>query len=148
MILSKSVAVTLNLTACKLKQFTSAMLKQNSIDLTPEQILLVDLLWNEGPMSQQTMADTMHKDKNSITNLADQLEKKGFVMRIRDDADRRSNILKLTEKAEKMKTWAKETGISILEHIIKDIPEENLKSFLETLGKLLANMEVALNGNC
>lgn len=142
MILSKSVAVSLNLAACKLKQFTAAMIKKNSIDLTPEQFLLIDLLWNEGPMSQQVMADTMHKDKNSITNLADQLERKGWVVRKKDDFDRRSNILILTEKAESLKLEAKEKGISILEQIIEGISEEDLTVFLNTLEKLSDNMNV------
>ncbi len=142
MILSKSVAVSLNLAACKLKQFTAAMIKKNNIDLTPEQFLLIDLLWNEGPMSQQVMADTMHKDKNSITNLADQLEKKGWVVRKKDDFDRRSNILTLTEKAESLKLEAKEKGISILEQIIEGISEEDLTVFLNTLEKLSDNMNV------
>lgn len=142
MILSKSVAVSLNLAACKLKQFTAAMIKKNNIDLTPEQFLLIDLLWNEGPMSQQVMADTMHKDKNSITNLADQLEKKGWVVRKKDDFDRRSNILILTEKAESLKLEAKEKGISILEQIIEGISEEDLTVFLNTLEKLSDNMAV------
>ena len=142
MILSKSVAVSLNLAACKLKQFTAAMIKRNNIDLTPEQFLLIDLLWNEGPMSQQVMADTMHKDKNSITNLADQLEKKGWVVRKKDDFDRRSNILILTEKAESLKLEAKEKGISILEQIIEGISEEDLTVFLNTLEKLSDNMTV------
>lgn len=142
MILSKSVAVSLNLAACKLKQFTAAMIKRNNIDLTPEQFLLIDLLWNEGPMSQQVMADTMHKDKNSITNLADQLERKGWVVRKKDDFDRRSNILTLTEKAESLKLEAKEKGISILEQIIEGISEEDLTVFLNTLEKLSDNMNV------
>lgn len=142
MILSKSIAVSLNLVACKLKQYTAAMIKKNNIDLTPEQFLLIDLLWNEGPMSQQTMADTMHKDKNSITNLADQLEKKGWVVRRKDDFDRRSNILTLTEKAESLKLEAKEKGISILEQIIEGISEEDLTVFLNTLEKLSDNMNV------
>ena len=142
MILSKSVAVSLNLAACKLKQFTAAMIKRNNIDLTPEQFLLIDLLWNEGPMSQQVMADTMHKDKNSITNLADQLERKGWVVRKKDDFDRRSNILILTEKAESLKLEAKEKGISILEQIIEGITEEDLTVFLNTLEKLSDNMNV------
>ncbi|MBP9987207.1 MAG: MarR family transcriptional regulator [Bacteroidales bacterium] len=142
MILSKSVAVSLNLAACKLKQFTAAMIKKNNIDLTPEQFLLIDLLWNEGPMSQQVMADTMHKDKNSITNLADQLERKGWVVRKKDDFDRRSNILTLTEKAESLKLEAKEKGISILEQIIEGISEEDLTVFLNTLEKLSDNMNV------
>ena len=76
MLLSKEIAVYINLVACKLKQYISSMLKQSNVQLTPEQFLLIDILWNQGPMSQQKMADTLHKDKNSITKLADALEKK------------------------------------------------------------------------
>lgn len=142
MLLSKEIAVYLNLAACKLKQYSAAMLKQYNVGLTPEQFLLIDLLWNQGPMSQQKMADMMQKDKNSITKLVDALEKKGLVVRQKDKTDRRSNLLVLTEKAEGLKLDAKEKGISILDNMLEGISEEELKSFLETLAKLTGNMEV------
>lgn len=142
MLLSKEIAVYLNLAACKLKQYTAAMLKQSNVDLTPEQFLLIDLLWNHGAMSQQKMADTMQKDKNSITKLVDALEKKGLVERRKDSSDRRSNTLTLTRKAESMKTGAKEAGISMLDKVLEGISEEELKAFLNTLGKLTDNMSV------
>lgn len=142
MLLSKEIAVYLNLSACKLKQYTAAMLKQNNVGLTPEQFLLVDLLWNQGPMSQQKIADMMMKDKNSITKLVDALEKKGLVVRRKDTRDKRSNTLILTDKAEQMKLGAKEYGISMLDKVLEGISEEELKSFLETLGKLTDNMSV------
>ena len=141
MILSKSIAVYLNLAACKLKQHTAATLRKSGVDLTPEQFLLIDLLWNEGPMSQQTMADAMMKDKNSITKLVDALEKKGLVVRCRDMEDRRSNILTLTQKAQDMKFGAKEFGIAMLEDTLKGISEEELQAFLITLGKLCDNID-------
>ena len=36
----------------------------------------MDTLWNEGKMSQQQIADTILKDKNSVVKLIDGLEKK------------------------------------------------------------------------
>lgn len=141
MLLSKEIAVYLNLAACKLKQYSAAMLKQYNVGLTPEQFLLIDLLWNQGPMSQQRMADLMQKDKNSITKLVDALEKKGLVKRQKDETDRRSNLLVLTSEAEGLKMGAKQKGISILDSILEGIGEEELKSFLNTLGKLTDNME-------
>ena len=111
MLLSKEVAVELNLTHCKLKLFMAAMLKANNIDLTPEQFLLVDLLWNQGDLSQQQLADRMQKDKNSITKLIDAIEQKGFVVREQNPADRRSNTIVLTEKGHNLKLEAKKVGI-------------------------------------
>ena len=44
MLLSKEIAVELNLTGCKLKQFIAAKIRQMDVPLTPEQFILIDLL--------------------------------------------------------------------------------------------------------
>ncbi len=143
MLLSKKIAVELNLAGCKLKQYTAAMLKFHNIDLTPEQFLLLDLLWNKGPLSQQELADSLLKDKNSVTKLVDALERKGFVARRQNPNDRRSNTIILTETATKLKDDAKIKGVTILDKMIADIKEEELCLFLDTLQKLCANMIVS-----
>lgn len=140
MLLSKEVAVELNLTGCKLKQFIAAKLRQMEVPLTPEQFILIDLLWNQGSMSQQQLADQMQKDKNSVTKLVDALERKGFVVREQNRQDRRSNTLVLTEKAEGLKHGAKQKGISILDEMLIGISEDELRSFLVILHKLNRNM--------
>ena len=141
MILSKKIAVELNLAGCKLKQYTAVMLKKCNIQLTPEQFLLIDLLWNQGPMSQQQLADQMEKDKNSVTKLVDAIELKGLVVREQNPEDRRSNTIVLTEKAEKMKNNSKEQGSSILARMLTGIEEQELNDFLTTLDKLTSNMD-------
>ena len=143
MLLSKEIAVELNLTGCKLKQFLASKLKQLGVPLTPEQFMLIDLLWNHGEMSQQQLADMMHKDKNSVTKLVDAIERKGFVVRRQSKRDRRSNILVLTEKANHLKPGAKQKGISILDQMLEGINENELRMFLETLRKLNVNMTVS-----
>ena len=140
MLLSKEVTVELHLTGCKLKQYIAAMLRQKDVPLTPEQFMLIDLLWNQGEMSQQELADQLQKDKNSVTKLVDAIERKGFVVRQQNLNDRRSNTLVLTEKANQLKPGAKQKGISILDQMLEGISEEELRSFLDTLKKLNANM--------
>lgn len=143
MLLSKEVAVELNLTGCKLKQYLASRLRQQNVPLTPEQFMLIDLLWNNGEMSQQQLADQLHKDKNSVTKLVDAIERKGFVVRRQNKLDRRSNTLVLTEKANQLKPGAKQKGISMLEDMLEGISEEELRGFLTTLRKLNSNMTVA-----
>lgn len=142
MLLSKEIAVELNLTGCKLKQFLAAKLRENGVPLTPEQFMLIDLLWNQGEMTQQQLADQLQKDKNSVTKLVDAIERKGFVVRQQNLHDRRSNTLVLTEKANLLKPGAKQKGISILDQMLEGISEEELRNFLVTLGKLNRNMTV------
>ena len=142
MLLSKEIAVELNLTGCKLKQFIAFKLRQMGVPLTPEQFMLIDLLWNHGEMSQQQLADMMQKDKNSVTKLVDAIEKKGFVVRCKNRQDRRSNTLVLTENANQLKPGAKQKGIFILDQMLEGISEDELRSFLSTLRKLNENMRV------
>ena len=142
MLLSKEVTVELHLTGCKLQQYIAAMLRLQDVPLTPEQFMLIDLLWNQGEMSQQELADQMQKDKNSVTKLVDAIEKKGFVVRKQNPHDRRANTLVLTEKANELKPGAKQKGISILDQILEGISEDELRSFLSTLRKLNANMTI------
>lgn len=140
MLLSKEIAVELNLTGCKLKQFIATKLRQNDVPLTPEQFLLIDLLWNHGSMSQQQLANLMQKDKNSVTQLVDAIERKGFVVRQQNVKDRRSNTLVLTDKAIELRDEAKRKAISILDEMLVGIENEELNSFLVTLRKLNSNM--------
>ena len=143
MLLSKEVTVELHLTGCRLKQYLATMLRQKDVPLTPEQFMLIDLLWNHGEMSQQELADQLQKDKNSVTRLVDAIERKGFVVRRQNTSDRRSNTLVLTEQAEKLKADAKQKGISILDKMLEGISEDELRTFLTTLRKLSLNMNIS-----
>lgn len=143
MLLSKEVTVELNLTHCRLKQFMATMLKRNNIDLTPEQFLLIDMLWNQGDLSQQQLADAMQKDKNSITKLIDAIERKGLVVRLQNPNDRRSNTIVLTEMGQNMKLEAKKVGISLLDKMLEGIAEEDIQHFLDTMRRITQNMDNA-----
>lgn len=145
MLLSKEVTVELHLTGHKIKRYFASMLKQQNIPLTPEQFMLIDILWNQGEMSQQQLAAHMQKDKNSVTMLVDGLEQKGLIVRKQNAHDRRSNTMILTDKAHAMKEEAKQKRISILDTILCGIDEEELQSFLGTLRKLNRNMDIVIN---
>ena len=142
MLLSKEVTVELHLTGYKIKRYIATMLKQHKVPLTPEQFMLIDLLWNQGEMSQQQLADQLQKDKNSVTILVDALEQKGLIVRKQNANDRRSNTIILTDMALEIKLDAKQKGISILERMLEGIEEDELQAFLCTLHKLNRNMDI------
>lgn len=142
MLLSKEVTVEIHLTGCRLRQYIAIMLKKEGVPLTPEQFMLIDLLWNLGEMTQQQLADQLQKDKNSVTQLVDALERKGFVERRRNPEDRRSNTLVLTEKAEHLKMEAKRKGILIMDRMLDSITEDEQRTLLAILRKLNDNMNV------
>ena len=142
MLLSKEVIIELHLTGYKIKRYIASMLRQQGVPLTPEQFMLIDLLWNEGEMTQQQLANQLKKDKNSVTMLVDAIESKGLVVRRQNTLDRRSNTVVLTDKALELKEMAKQKGISILDGMLEGISEDELHSFLNTLRLLNQNMTI------
>lgn len=140
MILSKQVGVYINLVHNRTKQYLSNLFQEHGFNITPEQFLLMDALWNNGVMTQQQLAYLIMKDKNSIVKLIDGLEKKGLVVRVADKVDRRQNLIELTEYASSIKEEVKNVAIEAINRIIKDIPQEEIETFLKVLGKMASNM--------
>lgn len=141
MMLVKQVGVWVNILNCKLKKHLAAVFKANGINLTAEQFLVMDALWNQGEMTQQNIAYIIQKDKNSVTQFIDNLEKKGLVVRSVDAADRRVNNIKLSPTGLAMKDNTKQVAIGAINDILDGIPEDDLKAFVKVLNKACNNIE-------
>ncbi len=141
MILNKQVGVFLNIVHFRFKQYLSSIFTKYGFNLTPEQYLVMDTLWDDGILSQQELADKLNKDKNSVTKLIDALEKKNLVKRVSDAHDRRINMIHFTDHSLTIKDRITEIAIETTNSIIKDIPEEDLKTLVKVLLKMADNME-------
>jgi DNA-binding MarR family transcriptional regulator len=141
MMLVKQVGVLVNILNCKLKKHIASVFKKEGINLTAEQFLVMDTLWNQGEMTQQNIAYIIQKDKNSVTQFIDNLEKKGLVQRVVDSADRRVNNIKLSKAGLAMKDNTKKVAIAAVNDILEGIPEEELKDFVKVLNKACENIE-------
>lgn len=141
MMLIKQVGVLVNILNCKLKKHIAAVFKSEGINLTAEQFLVMDTLWNQGEMTQQSIAYIIQKDKNSVTQFIDNLEKKGLVKRVVDSSDRRVNNIRLSKAGMEMKNNTKRVAINALNDIVAGISEEDLKAFVKVLNKACNNIE-------
>lgn len=139
--LVKQVGVLVNILNCKLKKHIASVFKKEGINLTAEQFLVMDTLWNQGEMTQQNIAYIIQKDKNSVTQFIDNLEKKGLVQRVVDSADRRVNNIKLSKAGLAMKDNTKKVAIAAVNDILQGIPEEELQKFVKVLNKACENIE-------
>ncbi len=145
MILSKQVGVFLNLVHNRFKQHFASLFQERGYNITAEQFLVMDTLWNKGSMSQQQIADTILKDKNSVVKLIDGLEKKEMVRRVANKEDRRQNLIELTTKGKEIENEVKEIATNTVDFIIKDIPQQDLKTFIAVLTKMARNMNEETN---
>lgn len=144
MLLIKKVAVYINIINCSLIKYFTKELSRNDINLTPEQYLVMDILWDAETLSQQAIADIIHKDKNSVTKFIDSLEKKGLVYRAINKNDRRINDIIVTEEGVKLKNRTTEVAINMMRNVLKNIKEEDLMTFDKVMNQIKDNIDSEL----
>ena len=140
MILVKQAGVYVNILNCKLKKYLAEVFKKNNVNLSAEQYLVMDTLWNEGTLTQQEIAFIIQKDKNSVTQFIDNLEKKGLVTRSVAKEDRRVNNIMVTEEGMALKDSTKQLAIDTMNKALEGIPEEDVLIFVDVLKKICANI--------
>ena len=143
MLLIKKIAVYINIVNCSLIKYFAKELSRNDINLTPEQYLVMDILWDAEVMSQQAIADIIQKDKNSVTKFIDSLEKKGLVYRQVNKTDRRVNNIVVSEEGMKLKARTTEVAIGMMRNVLKDIKEEDLMALDKVMNQIKENIDEA-----
>lgn len=113
--------------------------KQEGVDLTPEQWIILSKLQEKGQLSQTELAAMSFKDKPTVSRIIDLLVQKGFVNRNADGQDRRKFIIQTTaagdgiiEKAAPIVAASREVGW-------RDLSQEAYDELLRTLDKIFAN---------
>src|SRR6202140_2070084 len=68
--------------------------------LRPRHLIALKLLSEQGPASQQGLAEALSLDPSNVVGLLNELEERGLVTRRRDPADRRRHIVELSTTGE------------------------------------------------
>jgi DNA-binding MarR family transcriptional regulator len=76
------------------------------VDLTPPQYFILTLLWEKDGRPFKELASAAHCSRATMTGIVDTLEKKDLVTRAPNPGDRRSLLVKLTEKGDALEQTA------------------------------------------
>lgn len=125
------------------RQTLQRVLKRHNVDMTFEMLQVMNCLWNEQGISQQSLAEKTAKDKACLTNLINNLEKKNWVIRKEDSSDRRNRLIFLTAQGEELALTVKplindiytQTGIEMEDSRINECTED-LKRLYEVLNEI------------
>ncbi|WP_317469573.1 MarR family winged helix-turn-helix transcriptional regulator [Bacteroides hominis] len=125
------------------RQTLQRVLKRHNVDMTFEMLQVMNCLWNEQGISQQSLAEKTAKDKACLTNLINNLEKKNWVIRKEDSSDRRNRLIFLTAQGEEIALTVKplindiytQTGIEMEASRINECTED-LKRLYEVLNEI------------
>ena len=125
------------------RQTLQRVLKRHNVDMTFEMLQVMNCLWNEQGISQQSLAEKTAKDKACVTNLINKLEKKNWVIRKEDSSDRRNRLIFLTVQGEELALTVKplindiytQTGMEMEVSRINECTED-LKRLYEVLNEI------------
>jgi len=134
------IGVYINMLNCKLIKLLSASFKKFGINLTTEQFIVMNTLWREGKMPQSSIALLMHKDKNSITQFIDSLERKKLVRRHERSTDRRVKDIEVTEMGRALREKTVEVATITMRKVLNGLSSEDLDNLQRMLCLIDSNI--------
>ena len=143
MVLEKQVFLFLNIAHNSMKQKLTETFREGGFQLSPEQFLVMDTLWDEGVLTQQQIADITMRDKNSIVKLIDGLESRDLVRRVSNPDDRRQNLIEVTPYSLSVREKINALAYESVYGILGDIPQKDLATFVKVLAMMEKNMDPA-----
>lgn len=116
------------------------IMHEESVPAKMEQIPVLMCIYNGENLSQQRVADVIHRDKSSVQRTVVALEKKGLIKIEQDTKDKRKNILKTTEAgdfiAAQLKNIMRKTENELFDTFQQDDKVTMIESMKEVADKL------------
>lgn len=118
-------------------RFTSwenSVIQQSS--LTVAGAHAIEKLGHNGSMSMKDLSKSLGVTTGTITVTVDRLEKGGYAVRDRSESDRRSYIIRLTEKGEEAFQDHHSHHMSLSDEIASILSEDEVKNLVRILEKI------------
>lgn len=117
----------------------NARLAKERVSFSQYSVLLA--LARRGPMQMNKLGENMLVAPANVTGLVDRMEKKGYVRRRRDEADRRLYMIEPTPLGVKTFERISERFQSYVRSIGKDLSQSERSAVVASLSKVLAAVE-------
>lgn len=90
-------------------------------------------------MTQKELCDATFKDKPSMSRLINNMEKMHLVVRIADTADRRTNLVHLTQEGRELEERTRYVANRTLKEALYGLTTEEIRVSQNVLRKIFAN---------
>lgn len=109
-------------------------------DMTVEQMILLHNIGEQEGVKQQDLANSIFKEKATITRALNKMETKNVILRIADKEDKRQKLIYLTHKGKELHEVLLPILWEISEKATKGIEENELKLCKSILNKIFNNL--------
>lgn len=138
---ARKLAYDVMRTRMAFKQALCKSMRKHGVGLTFEMLQVINSLWQEEGVSQQTLAERISKNKASLTALISNLEGKGYIYRKASETDRRNKHVFLTEKGKMLRETVRPAIDDVYGFVEKEIGVENIKIYQSLFIRLYGIVE-------
>jgi DNA-binding MarR family transcriptional regulator len=123
-----------------LKMKNNLLRKIKSFEITTEQWMILNRLFEEPVINQKELSERTLKDQGSLTRTLDRMENKGLVKRQINPTDRRSFLIYLTNEGYALRNRIVPIAVECIEDAVKGFTEEEVDTLVALLKKLILNL--------
>jgi DNA-binding MarR family transcriptional regulator len=123
-----------------------AFVKALADELAPHGILtaqwsVLRILWDIEGLTQVELAERMRVEKASLTGVLEGMERRGLILRVRNDTDRRKINITLTAQGRRLKTDVLPYAAKINRKATRGMSEAETVLLRQLLARLIQNIE-------
>jgi len=126
---------TFNLMRLKLKE----SFRENNMDLSMEQYIMLNLISHKDNLTQQDLANHFQKDKSLILRHVNTLIEESYVDRETDKDDKRKKILILTSKGQEVLELLRKVAQKVSEDLLDGVTDDEKEVFQKVIQKIQTN---------
>ena len=116
------------------------LFKGNGYDITPEEYLILSIVWESGELHQSQIVEISKKGKTRISKIINSLVEKGYLEKKFYDKDKRNYIISSTKRSKENRKNLIIIENTVSNSAIKSIKDEDLEVTILTLKKILENV--------
>lgn len=116
------------------------------IGIVPPQEVVLLYLDEHGPCPQREIVRFMGRDRSTVTNTLQAMERVGLICREPSDTDRRALIVSLSEKGRALVPQVRRIWAEIEKKTIGSLSEEYLLTLMQGLAQIRAGLAEELRG--
>lgn len=137
--ISTSLTYHITKTGNVLRQLSAKRIKDAGINLTPEESVLMNQLWDRDNQTMSELNLWSVKEASTLSRQIDCLVKKNYVERHHGTKDRRTVFVRLTPQGKQLQKQFNKTMIPNLDRDIANIPARDAAKLLKLLIEVREN---------
>ena len=120
--------------------FARILKKAGVSEINPAQGRILFALWNKDEIPITELARKTLLSKSTLTSMLDRLEEAGFIVRVPSKKDRRTILIKRTEKEKSLESKYVQVSDEMTNLFYNGFASEEIDTFEEYLKRILANL--------